>query len=302
MADCSCGKAAIIFLPYSRKHLCEQHFLEMFDRRFRKTVREYSMLEKGDRVAVGLSGGKDSCALLHSLAGLNMPLELVAITIDEGIAGYRGRTLKTAERECRKLGIEHVVLSFEDEAGRTLDAIVEQAKDGLPCSHCGVLRRYLLNKGARDVGASKVATGHNLDDVAQTVMMNIMRNEPARLARYLNPIVESDRFVRRLRPFMRTPEREIAVYCMVKGIELDREDCPYAGFAFRGHVRAMLNQAEERYPGTKFRILNSFLEMEDALRSKYDGSDLAFCRSCGEPCAQKECMFCKRVKAFRKEG
>lgn len=300
MADCFCGKGAIIFLPYSKKHLCEQHFLRLFERRFRKTVREFDMLKSGDRVAVGLSGGKDSCALLQCLAQLNMPIELIAITINEGIAGYRERTLKTAQRECEKHGIEHVVLDFETEAGMSLDRIVEKEGDGLPCSHCGVLRRYLLNKGARDLGASKLATGHNLDDVAQTVMMNIMRNEPSRLARYLNPIVESERFVRRLRPFMRTPEREIAIYCMVKGIELDRKDCPYANFAFRGHVRAMLNQAEERYPGTKFRILNSFLEMEDTLRAKYKDSDVSFCESCGDPSADTQCMFCKRIKRYDK--
>lgn len=273
----------------------------MFDKRFRKTVREFSLIRKGDRIAVGLSGGKDSCALLHSLSLLrkDLPFEMVAITINEGIAGYREKTLKIAKRECEGLGIEHVVLDFKDEAGEDLDGIVEKHKDELPCSHCGVLRRYLLNKGAREIGADKLATGHNLDDAAQTVMMNIMRNEPSRLARYLEPFVESDRFVRRIRPFLRTPEREIALYCMVKGIELESMDCPYAPFAFRGHVRRMLNESEQRYPGTKFKILNSLLEMEDALRAKYKGSEVLTCVNCGDPSADSECMFCKKIKSYK---
>ncbi len=271
----------------------------MFDKRFRKTVREFSLLKKGERVAVGLSGGKDSCALLHSLVQLEMPLELVAVTIDEGIEGYRAKTLKTAERECKKLGVEHVVLRFKDEAGMTLDEITEKDDEDIPCSNCGVLRRYLLNKGAREAGADKLAIGHNLDDVAQTVMMNIMRNEPSRLARYMDPMIKDGRFVQRIRPFLRTPEKEIAVYCMVKGIELDNMDCPYAGFAFRGHVRHMLNEAEQRYPGTKFRILNSFLEMEDALRVKYADPDVGRCKDCGDPCAKDMCMFCRKIRMFK---
>lgn len=301
MADCTCGNRAIVFLPYSKKHLCERHFLRMFDKRFRKTVREFSLIKKNDRIAVGISGGKDSCALLHSLAGLqkDLPFEMVAITINEGISGYREKTLKTAKRECEKLGVEHVVYDFEDAAGKTLDEIVRDHKEDLPCSHCGVLRRYLLNKGARECNADTLATGHNLDDVAQTVMMNIMRNEPARLARYIDPFVESERFVRRIRPFLRTPEREIAIYCMVRGIELDNMDCPYAPFAFRGHVRRILNESEQRYPGTKFKILNSFLEMEDALRAKYKSSEISTCKECGDPASEEECMFCKKIKSYK---
>ena len=117
----------------------------MFDKRFRKTVREFSLIKKNDRIAVGVSGGKDSCALLHSLSALqkDLPFEIVAITINEGIKGYREKTLKTAKRECDKLGIEHVVYDFEDAAGKTLDEIVEKHKEDLPCSHCGSISSAL---------------------------------------------------------------------------------------------------------------------------------------------------------------
>ena len=289
-----------MFLYYSRKPLCEEHFIRMFDRRVRKTIRERRMLKKGDRIAIGLSGGKDSCVLLHSLAQLkeDIPIELVAVTINEGIDGYREKTLKTAHRECEKLGIEHVVFSFKEGAGKTMDEIASE-KERIPCSYCGVLRRYLLNKGAREVGANKLAVGHNLDDVAQTVLMNIMRKEPSRLARFSEGMEGSARFVQRIRPLMRTPEKEVAIYAMLKGIELDNMDCPYAPFAFRGHVRKMLNETEEKYSGTKFKIVNSFFEMEDGLREMYKGK-MSDCKSCGEPCSEDICMFCKLVKSFSK--
>ncbi|MEW6035992.1 MAG: TIGR00269 family protein [Candidatus Micrarchaeota archaeon] len=304
MERCHCGEEPSIFLHYSQKHLCEAHFIRMFDKRVRKTVREFSMLRKGDRVAIGLSGGKDSTVLLHSLAELkkDLPLELVAVTIDEGIKGYREKTLAVAKRECERLGIEHQVFRFEAGAGATMDRIVSENPEDIPCSHCGVLRRYLLNRGAREVRATKLAVGHNLDDVAQTVFMNLMRAEPSRLARFNKPSVKSARFVPRIRPLMRTPEREVAIYAMLRGIELEGRECPYARFAFRGHVRNMLNIAEEKYPGTKFKIVNSFFEIEGALRDKYaDNASISACSSCGEPSSQKTCMFCQRVELFRKK-
>lgn len=258
------------------------------------------MLRKGDRVAVGLSGGKDSCVLLHSLAQLqkDLPFELVAITIDEGIKGYRAKTLNIAKTECENLDIEHHTFTFKEVAGKTLDQIEKTDEENLPCSFCGVIRRYMLNKGAREVKANKLAIGHNLDDIAQTVLMNIMRNEPSRLARFNEPIVQDSRFVPRIKPLMLTPEKENAIYAMLKGIELERVECPYAHFAFRSHIRKMLNESEEKYPGTKFKIVNSFLEIEDALREKYakSASQLGTCPSCGEASSKGICMFCKMLK------
>jgi uncharacterized protein (TIGR00269 family) len=274
----------------------------MFDKRFRKTLSVHKMLRKGDRVVVGLSGGKDSTVLLHSLAALRMdlPFEIVALTIDEGIKGYRARTLGIARAECEKLGIEQTVLRFDRETGRTLDRMVKEIGDDLPCTHCGVIRRYLLNKGARELKATKLALGHNLDDMAQTVLMNIMRNEPARLARLYEPVSKSPRFVPRIRPLMLTPEKENAIYAMAKGIGIEHVECPYARFAFRGHVRKMLNETEERYPGTKFKVVNAFLDMDGGLKARY-GKDAALkeCSRCGEPCSGPVCMFCLRTERSR---
>ncbi len=315
---CFCGAEPIIFLPYASRYLCERDFIRMFDKRVRKTITRFRMLRKGDRVALGLSGGKDSTVLLHSLAELrkDLPFELIAITIDEGIVGYRPITIKTAKRECEKLGIEHRVVSFRKGAGNSLDSLIKkQAKrsvdrdDGehhespLPCSLCGVIRRYLLNKAAREAGATKLAMGHNLDDTAQTVFMNIMRNEPGRLARLNDPFVTDPHFIPRIRPLMLTPEKEIALYVMVRGMKIERLECPYARTAFRNQARKMLNETEERYPGTKFKVMNWFLDVEGALRAKYGkglksgATKLPSCPKCGEPSSgDGDCMYCRMVK------
>ncbi|MDD5337110.1 MAG: TIGR00269 family protein [Candidatus ainarchaeum sp.] len=292
----ACGKPAVINLAYAARHLCAGCFVKYFEKRFLDTVREFRMIKPRERVAVGVSGGKDSMVLLHLLAKLRkrLPFEIVAITIDEGIAGYRSRTLAVAKRECKKLKVPLRVLSFRKGVGFSLDEIMK--KEGSACSWCGVFRRYLLNKGARKERASKIAIGHNLDDVAQTVLMNIMRNEPARLARFLEPISEDDAFVPRIRPLMRAPEKEIAAYAMLKGIRITYSECPYAYQSFRQHVKGQLNETEEKYPGTKIRILNSFIWMEKLMEKEGEKSEILKCSGCGEPSSRGLCMACKMIE------
>ena len=304
-AKCSkCGKPAAITLRYMNADLCQSHFVKMFEDRVKRTVRQFRMLKKGDRVAVGLSGGKDSCVMLHMLHKISksLPFELFAITIDEGIAGYRNATLEVAKEECKKLGVPLTVVSFRKEFGSTLDKLLAKKGAERSCSYCGVMRRYALNKYARKLGATKIAIGHNSDDVAQTVFMNFMRNEPERLGRFgpLAGAVEDDAFVLRIKPLFTTLERDVAAYAMMKGIEIKFSECPYAKFAFRQQVRQMLNAMEEKYPGTKLRVVKAFLSQNQLMLDgakyrlgKAEGKrDVNKCASCGEPSSGRICNLC----------
>jgi len=303
-----CGKPAAITLRYMNADLCQSHFTRMFESRVKRTVRQYRMLKKGEKVAVGLSGGKDSVVMLRMLHKISqsLPFELFAITIDEGIAGYRGKTLQVAKSECRKLGVPLTVVSFRKEFRSSLDTLLKRKGRGRACTYCGVMRRYLLNKHARKLGADKIAIGHNSDDVAQTVFMNFMRNEPERLGRFgpLAGAVEDAAFVKRIKPLFTTPERDVAAYAVMKGIEIKFAECPYAALAFRQYVRQMLNEAEEKYPGTKLRIVKSFLEQNQLMLdgSKYriekagGKRNVSRCASCGEPSSGKICMLCSMLE------
>jgi uncharacterized protein (TIGR00269 family) len=300
-----CAGDAVIFLPYAKTHLCERDFNAMFEKRFRATIRDFKMIKKGEHIAVALSGGKDSTVLMHLLHRLkeDLPFELVAVTIDEGIKGYRSNSLAVAEKEAKALGIEHKVFSFKDRTDMTLDGIMEKKGGKLPCSYCGVIRRYLINTASREMNADKVAVGHNLDDMAQTVMMNLMRNEPMRLARLGDPIVEEEKLIARIRPLLRSPEKEIAVYAMLNNISLHFQECPYARHAFRAHVREQLNATEERYPGTKFRILNSFLAIQPMLRRGIESApEMKYCKTCKEPSGTEQCMFCTMLEEIKEGG
>jgi uncharacterized protein (TIGR00269 family) len=262
----------------------------MFDKRLRSTIREFKMIEKNDRVAIGLSGGKDSTVLLHCLHELknDLPFELIAITVDEGIDKYRDATLKIAKAETKRLGIELKVVSFKEKFNKTLDTMLK-SDPSRSCTYCGVLRRGLLNRAARELGATKLAIGHNLDDLAQTFLMNIIRAECSRISRYIDPPSRDKSFVPRIKPMLRTPEKEIAIYAMIQNIDIDHRQCPYADFALRQSVRRQLNELEEEYPGTKFKILSSFLEMQRALPGNYKSQNakLGVCSSCKDPTSSK---------------
>ncbi|MBU0586435.1 TIGR00269 family protein [Candidatus Micrarchaeota archaeon] len=298
-----CKKPSVIHLAYAAQHLCSGCFIKHIEKRFMQSVREFRMINAREHIAIGLSGGKDSVVLLHLLSMLRkkLPFKISAIAIDEGIKGYRNLTLITAKKECKKLKIPLKILSFKKDLNYSLDAIMKKTNKAA-CSWCGVFRRYLLNLGARQVNADKIAIGHNLDDISQTVLMNIMRNEPLRLVRFLDPLTLNEHLIPRIRPLIRIPEKEIALYAMLKGLEIKFMECPYAHFSFRQHIKEQLNDTEEKYPGTKLRILKSFIEMEKLMRKSLKDKEFVFipCKKCGEPSSTISCMKCKMLEELSK--
>lgn len=301
-----CKSDAAVTLAYANNCMCKKHFCRYVQKRFMRTVREFSMLKKGERVGIGLSGGKDSTVLMHLLHSLSksLPIKLVAITIDEGISGYRTPSLNVAAEQAKKLGIEHRVYSFRKVYGHSMDSVMKGKPEEAACSYCGVFRRHLLNKACKELGVQKLAIGHNLDDVSQTVLMNIMRNEPARLLRFggVSGVVEDEGFVPRIKPLMRIPEREIGLYAMLNGIPIKFQECPYAYTAMRQLVRKQLNEMEEKYPGTKFRILNSFLSIKQNAKPPAGSQQLKYCEKCGEPTSSGICACCKLVEKLSKSA
>lgn len=294
-----CKSPPVVYLPYSAKHLCKKHFTESFGKRVKRAARDYKMLKKGDRVGIGLSGGKDSFALLHALSSLkkSLPFELVALTIDEGIPGYRDKAIGNAKKRCRGLGIEQHVYSFREEHGTTISEIAKKGKENL-CSYCGVLRRKILNSKARELGLSKIAIGHNLDDVAQTAMLNLIRNEPLRFARFNEPLSRSSSFVRRIRPLRAIREKEVAAYAFLHGHSYSSGCCcPNATGALRWSVRHELNSLEDTYPGTKSKIASSFGTLQKIVRDSIGKGKLEIneCRECGEPSSTELCMGCRML-------
>jgi len=300
-----CGKKAVYHRKYEGTYLCKKHFLESVEDKVRRTIRKGRMIERGDRIAFALSGGKDSSSALYMLAKLfirRRDLEFFAISVDEGIPDYRDESLKIAKNLCKKLGVKHHVFSFESELGKSLSGKVEEINrkgeeswEGTACTYCGLARRWLLNRKARELGATKIAFGMNLDDEIQGIVMDYIRGDLVRLSRMGGePIVKSGLFVPRIKPFREIPEKEIGLYALLSGLDIQENECPYIeGPRFR--VRDFLNDLEAESPGTKFSVLNTFERLLPSVREivKKGGVDLVRCAKCGEPSSQKICKTCE---------
>ncbi len=292
--QCSkCHRDAIVFQRYSGLHLCEQHFNRDLEAKAKRAIREHRWIESGDVVGVALSGGKDSSALLfflHRLLHGRRDTRLMAITVDEGICGYRdpARARAIAER----IGVPWATASFQEEYGITLDEIVDRKGTRLSCSYCGVLRRALMNRIAREEGITKFAYGLNLDDEAQSVLMNVLRGDAYRLTR---PMQDVPGLVPRIKPFMYIPEREVALYAFLHVEGFDLAGCPYAADALRGDVRGLLDSYTYRHPATKYSLVN----LGEALRRPDVPSEgFRVCESCGEVCG-KVCRVCQILDEVR---
>ena len=299
-----CGKREAVFIRhYSGEKLCKNCFLASIEKKVKQTNSRYGMFRFDDRIAVAVSGGKDSLSLLYILHKIekNFPrASLFAITVDEGIGGYREEAVKRAEETCKRLGVKHVVVSFKECYGISVDEIAEkvEGKGGelTPCSYCGVLRRRILNKVAREYGATKLATAHTLDDEVQTILLNFIHGDIFRASRVEPKTVdETGKFVPRVKPFSEIPQEEITLYAYFRGVGFQSSDCPYAHLALRSEIREFLNRLEYRHPGTKFTIYRSFEKVRPFLKPT-NVPELRLCEVCGEPTTKPICESCSMIK------
>lgn len=263
------------------------------------------MLEPDDTIAVALSGGKDSVVLLRILWKLERrfpPARLVALTVDEGISGYRSEAVSISRDTCKELGIEHVVVSFEELFGVTMDEVARRPNELQPCSYCGVLRRKALNEGARRIGATKLATAHNLDDEVQTALLNVMHGDVERISRPSSVSGKSqarERFVPRIKPLAEVPEKETALYVYACGSRFQTVPCPHGHDALRGDIRVMLNRLEVKHPGLKHTIYRSIDRLSETIGSTEKPRAFRACNICGDPTPNDACEACIMLRTLK---
>jgi uncharacterized protein (TIGR00269 family) len=299
-AKCGCGRDGFYRRPHSGEVLCKRCLVNSIEKTALKTVHREKLFTRDDRIMIALSGGKDSVALAHILSKIERhhPTDLIAVTVDEGLKGYREEGLAISRRVCGDLELEHKVVTFKGYYGHTLEEIHRLAKERgtglLGCTFCGILRRRLLNETALSIGATKVATGHNLDDETQTAMINVLRGDVSRLARLgAKPVKQREGFVPRVKPLRYIPEREIAVYVYAKGYPLYIKECPYVRDSLRDEVRDILNGVEARHPGTKFSVVRGLDRLSELLKADVEASVIGSCSRCGSPTGRKICRTCE---------
>ena len=257
------------------------------------------MIGHGERVAVAVSGGKDSLSLLKVLHLMGR-WPLVAISVDEGVKGYRDEALAHAAALTKDLGVEHITTSYQELFGFSLDQALnwKDERDVSSCSFCGVFRRRAIDEAAVKVRASVVATAHNLDDFIQTFMMNLLHGDVARLG-WLDPAYTDESFpVRRVKPFMELYEEEVALYAYETGVPFQSVACPYMHEGLRSEVRDYLNQMEAGHPGIKNVLLRSSLEVISRFAHSADKVSVP-CSICGKPSSSGLCNVCRMKEEIR---
>lgn len=237
-----CGKKAVLKRPKTGDALCKECFYWAFETEIHFTIVKAKLFKKGDYVAIGASGGKDSTVLAHIMKTLNerfdYGLKLVLLSIDEGISGYRDDSLETVKRNRDQYEIPLKILSYKDLYGWTMDQIVQTVGRKNNCTFCGVFRRQALDRGAMQLGVDKIVTGHNADDIAETVVMNILRGDVARLQRCTaietgSSDSNNDEAIPRSKPFKYTYEKEIVMYAYFKKLDYFSTECIYSPNAYR---------------------------------------------------------------------
>jgi uncharacterized protein (TIGR00269 family) len=297
-----CNKPAVTYIRYNGTHLCKDHFLSYFERRVKKDIKKQGKTDQNSKIGVAISGGKDSTVSLHLINDIfssRKKIQLFAITVDEGIKGYRKASIEIAKKNCKELGINHSIVSFKKIIGTTMDEIAKKQDEIGECSYCGVFRRICLNTTAKSLGLTKLATGHNLDDMAQSILMNFVNGDVQKLAR-LGPHQKiQPGLVPRMVPLRIIPEKEVALYAILKKIEYHDGICPYSTRAFRGVFKDIIDDLEYKNPGTRHSILKSYDNIKDVLLAKFPPSDLNKCKECGEPTSQELCKACILRKRIR---
>jgi len=308
-----CNNSTVIQRFHSGEHLCSDCFVKNIEKITYKTISKYKMLKPRDKIIVAFSGGKDSISLLYNLIKIQeknySALPLIALSIDEGIGEYRQNSIKSGSEFCEKYNVKHVIVSFKERVGKTLDEIVRIKKNNknylYACNYCATLRRRLLNDVAKELGGDVLALGHNLTDIAETYLMNILFKRYNLIGnQYLfkSEIREDNKYyIKKITPLMRIPEEEIRLYVKVKNFNCYSLQCPYREKEpiLRKRVLNFIQDCKKYSPEIEFNLLNGFLEFSDLIYHHYKKKELNFCQECEYPCASKYCNYCNLIRELK---
>lgn len=256
------SRKAILKRPKNLMKICKNCFYHVFETEIHNTITTNKLFYPGERVAVGASGGKDSTVLAYVLKKLNQEhnygIKITLLSIDEGIVGYRDDSLATVKRNQKQYDLPLEIISYRDLYNWTMDEIVACAGVRSSCTYCGVFRRQALDRGAMKLNISHVVTGHNADDMAETVLMNILRGDVNRLEKSTSIMTSSAGSpVKRSKPFKYSYQKEIVLYAHYKKLDYFSTECTYAPEAFRGTAREYMKSLEAIRPSCIIDIIHS---------------------------------------------
>lgn len=302
-ALCETAKA-MLRRPKTGQQICKDCFFYVFETEVHNTITDSKLFKPGDSVAIGASGGKDSTVLAYVMKTLNerynYGLKLLLLSIDEGITGYRDDSLETVKRNQQQYEMPLKILSYDELYGWTMDKVVSQVGRKNNCTFCGVFRRQALDRGAAMLEVDHIVTGHNADDIAETVLMNIMRGDIARLGRCTAICTQGEDTIKRSKPFKYAYEKEIVMYAYFKKLDYFSTECIYSPDAYRGHARAFLKDLEAARPSAIIDIIHSGEAFEVKEEVKATQRVQQTCQRCGYMSSNPLCKACTLLEGLER--
>jgi len=254
-------------------------------------------IPKKSKIIVALSGGKDSTLVAYMLHKLGYTIE--GFHIDLKIGKYSEDCLVKVQELCKLLDCKLHIYDIKKEMGSSMcylrSGIQQRAKGQIKnCAICGVIKKWVINKQVRKLKADYIATGHNLDDEAQTFLMNIMKGSPQLSANLgiITKNISDNKFIPRIKPLFYIPEDEIRKYTKKLGLPVHYQGCPCAIDSYRIHVRKFLETLPNK---DKINIVNNFEALQEKIK-KPENSIINYCEACGEPARKKLCKKCSLME------
>ena len=296
-----CGNIAVFSRKYSGESLCSTCFSNSFVQKTAKTISKYNMIKDGDVVGVAVSGGKDSLSLLHVLKKMSEShnFKLIAITVDEGIPGYRDEALEIVRNFCNIHGVEHRSYAYKELFDLTLEESLDlrENEKTTSCSICGILRRRAIDFGAKDLDVDVIATGHNLDDILQTFVINILSGDTNKIG-WMEPITSNR--IRKIKPFCEIYENEIVFYAFTNEVPFQSEQCPHMNEGIRTEIREFLNSLENHHSGIKNSMYGSVMRLVPIVKNA-NHKQRRVCQKCGNQCTGEVCSVCTMLINLKQE-
>ena len=296
-----CGNIAVYSRKYSGESLCSLCFSDSIVKKTAKTISKHNMIQEGDVVGVAVSGGKDSLSLLHVLKKMSQShnFKLIAITVDEGIPSYRDEALEIVKNFCNIHGVEHRSYAYKELFGLTLEESLDlrENEKTTSCSICGILRRRAIDFGAKDLDVDVIATGHNLDDVLQTFIINVLSGDTNKIG-WMEPTTSNK--IRKIKPFCEIYENEIVFYAFTNQIPFQSEQCPHMNEGIRTEIREFLNSLENHHSGIKNSMYGSVMRLVSIVKNA-NYKQRRVCQKCGNQCTGEVCSVCTMLVNLKQD-